>query len=133
MTMARTFWNNRFSSLRREDPSWAISDRGWLLVECEPFSIEKRHQYTHETMPVRDNQSFTGWREQSSLGWYLDYAPGPTHGPESERDTVLAVCCATGGAHQWFETCEQAQRWIEARAMVARPDRVEDLKELLAA
>ena len=125
--MKNTFWDNHFASLPRDCKQWAISDRGWLLAECAPFSLEMRHSYTSDTTPIRDETALnTGWREQSSLGWYMDYGPECHRTAEGydraeQPGNVLAHSVVTHASH-WFMTCEQAQRWIESQAITGRPD-----------
>ena len=107
--MQQTFWH---------DCPDAISDRGWLHAVTGPWKLEDSHSYTSATMPTEDTHSPTGWREQSSLGNYLDYGPcRDGHvGPH-----VHAICYAplqTG----YFETVSEAKQFIERSVLTLRPD-----------
>jgi len=67
-------------------------------------------------MPVWDEE-INAWREQSTLGCYLDY--GPLR--ESRVKQVHAVSYA---AHtvEYFNTVPEAKAFIEREAMRVRPD-----------
>ena len=94
----------------------ATTDRGWLKAIAEPWNNDIAYSYTHETMPVWDAE-INAWREQSTLGCYLDY--GPLR--ESRVKQVHAVSYA---AHtvKYFDTVREAKDFIEAEAMRVRPD-----------
>jgi len=92
-----TFWDIRY-------------ERGWLFATAEPYDPAKAREYNHLNLPVRDERSKTGWREQSALGWYLRYTD--ECGPQGE--TVYAVVRSSHNhATQWCHSTQQAREWIE--------------------
>lgn len=95
----------------------ATTDRGWLKAECDPFDSSRWLEYNDRNMPVWD-EDINAWREQSTLGNYLDY--GQVR-PKSEGPQVHCVCYVS---HQscYVDTVEQAREWIEAEAQRHRPD-----------
>lgn len=110
--MQGTFWN--------EYPAPdATSDRGWLHAICEPYEFDHHPRYTHENTPVYDEDHGL-WREQSSLGNYLDYGPCRTHRPAVEPK-IHCICYANNQT-KWVHTVQEAKDWIESQAASARPD-----------
>jgi len=109
MTQKPTVWTEFFTPA-------ATTDRGWLKAITGPWDDSRSYQYTHETMPVWDEE-IGAWREQSTLGCYLDY--GPLR--QSRVKQVHAVCYA---AHSvgYFDTVPEAKEFIEREAMRVRPD-----------
>jgi hypothetical protein len=105
----KTFWS--------EYPD-ASTERGWLKALTPPFDYARHLEYTHDTMPVYDDGVPGHWREQSTLGNYLDYGPVRPHatGPQ-----VHCICYANN-AHCYVETVAAAKAWIEERALQARPE-----------
>lgn len=121
-------------------PPDATSARGWLFALCPAYDPSRR--YTNPHVPIRD--SVPGrWREQSSLGNYLDYgpdhyrsgheycgrfnpgiqeaAPDGCQCRQSQPGNIHCICYASNRS-RYVETVEQARAWIEAEALRARPD-----------
>jgi len=111
--MAATFW----SEYPRPD---ATTDRGWLKARCgAPQSYDPSLHPGSDRYPVWDeDMAPAGWREQSTLGNYLDYGPvrPGTTGPQ-----VHCVCYASG-RFWWVSTVPEARAWIEAEAARVRPE-----------
>ena len=117
--MNAVVWSEYTASAPHGSEAWASSDRGWLKAICDPFEWEKHSQYTSETMPVWD-ADINAWREQSTLGNYLDYRPCREY-ESAEKPQVHAVCYVTGKS-QYFMTVQQAREWIETEAASRRHD-----------
>ena len=106
----------------------ATTDRGWLKAITAPWSRENVLDYTNETMPVWDAE-IGEWREQSTLGNYLDYGPcRADYSAESlarlyPDGNVHAVCYASQTS-KYFSTVADAKAWIESEAMRVRPNLV---------
>lgn len=98
----------------------AVSERGWLKALCEPLDFDKFRAYTHENMPVMDIDVPGGWREQSTLGNYIDY--GPVRGDKPDTaETIHCICYATKTT-RWVATVAAAKAWIESEAKRGRPE-----------
>lgn len=95
----------------------ATTDRGWLKALCAPFNNGRRSEYRHDNMPVRDDVP-GGWREQSTLGNYLDY--GPVR-PGQPGQHVHCVCYAANTS-RYVATVAEARAWIEEEALRVRPE-----------
>jgi len=99
----------------------ASSDRGWLKAITAPLDRDRWMEYTHETMPVFD-EDINGWREQSTLGNYLDYGPEHFKSSTTPGDGFIhAVCYASKTSH-YFPTVAEAKSWIETEALRMRPE-----------
>ena len=94
----------------------ATSDRGWLKAITKPRTSDDWYACTHETMPVWDEE-INAWREQSTLGCYLDYGP-------LRQSRVKQVHAVSYAAHtvEYFDTVAEAKEFIEREAMRVRPD-----------
>lgn len=97
----------------------ATTDRGWLKAITAPYDYGKHMEYTSETMPVLDSE-INQWREQSTLGNYLDYGP-VRHGQIAADGHVHAVCYVSHTS-RYHATVQQAKDWIEAEALRVRPE-----------
>lgn len=121
----KTYWDEYRCAATRGSDEWAASDRGWLFVEIETA--------LHSGMKVMYDRERKVWREESSLGNYLDY--GADHYRSKHGSEGNGVChCATcepGNIHcvvylnpdssmrtvsRYVATIEQAREWIEAEA-----------------
>src|SRR3954470_16902704 len=97
----------------------AATDRGWLKAITPPYDDSRWMEYTSGTMPVFDDD-VNGWREQSTLGNYLDY--GPVRPGQIATDGHVHAVCYASHASRYFHTVEQAKQWIEAEAQRVRPE-----------
>lgn len=104
----------------------ATSDRGWLKAVCAPYEPHHDPHYTSATMPVWDEE-ISAWREQSTLGNYLDYSPCR---PPSDAPQVHCICYVTGRT-KYVYTVQQAREWIEMQVKGARPDLCVEVQGLL--
>jgi len=100
----------------------SFSDRGWLKAITEPY--DPRRTYTYATMPVYD-LDIQAWREQVTLGTYLDYSQNPVFYRSAESratqpGNILCVCYASKTS-RYIETQEQAKAWIEFSVARVRP------------
>ena len=98
----------------------ASTDRGWLKARCGAPSDYTYCSYPgNDRYPVWDEDiTPAGWREQSTLGNYLDY--GPVR-PGATGPQVHCICYASG-AHVYVSTVSQARVWIEGEARRVRPE-----------
>lgn len=104
----------------------ATSDRGWLKAICAPYNWDKRYEYTHDTSPVADDSVSGGWREQSTLGNYLDYGTGHHRSVETrtaQPGNIHCICYVTKTT-RYCETVREAKAWIESEALRGRPELV---------
>lgn len=117
-------WNEYSTAATHESDKWASTDRGWLKALTGPWKYEDASQYTHETMPVPDEDVPGGWREQSTLGNYLDYGPDHYRSAEDRAKQPGNVHCVCYPSHTYgyVETVEQARAWIESEAKRVRPE-----------
>jgi hypothetical protein len=98
----------------------ATTARGWLFVLCEPWNPTAN--YTSDTLPFQYEDG--KWREQSSLGNYLDYGPDHYRPAESRAEqpgNVHALAYNPTRVH-YFETVADAKAWIEQQARESRPE-----------
>jgi hypothetical protein len=99
----------------------ATTARGWLFVLCG--SPDDHVLYNSETLPVWDDD-LNDWREQASLGNYLDYGPDHYRSAEARAEqpgNVHALAYNPTRTH-YFETVQDAKAWIEQQARESRPD-----------
>jgi len=120
----QTHWNDfRMNAYGTEH--WASTDRGWLKALTDPYDHSRWMDYNENTMPIADDEVPGGWREQSTLGNYLDYGPCKTYRSieEQQREPgfVHAVCYVSHTSH-WFPTVREAKDWIEAESKRVRPE-----------
>ena len=111
--MQSTFWTEYF----KPDAS---SDRGWLKALTEPYDRAKYHDYTSATMPVFDDEVPGQWREQSTLGNYLDYCDCFQDAERIANGSVHAICYVTNTS-RYVRTVAEAREWIEQEALRFRP------------
>lgn len=96
----------------------ASTDRGWLKAITEPYSFDRYHEYNDATMPIWDSE-INAWREQSTLGNYLDYRPCRSW---AKADEPLVHCvCYASNTHKYLMTVSEAKDWIEAESARVRP------------
>lgn len=103
-----TFWH---------DCPDATTARGWFHAVTGPWSDLDRYTYTSSTMPVDDEHSPTGWREQSSIGNYCDYGPFRDDKPGPHVHAICYLPFRTG----YFHTVADAKAFVEQTALEARP------------
>ena len=98
----------------------ATSARGWLFALCGPW--DPTVDYTHDTLPVQYAEG--QWREQSTLGNYLDYGPDHYRPAEARAEQPGNVHCVVYNPTRthYFETVHDAKAWIEQMARESRPD-----------
>jgi hypothetical protein len=107
----------------------AITDRGWLKALTLPFDRAKWMDYNYRNMPVFDDGVPGNWREQSTIGNYLDYGPCRT-GYSAEYvarmwpDGLVHCVCYAAGTSKYVRTVEQAKAWIESECARVRPELV---------
>lgn len=117
-TEQNTAWTEFFA------PDEATTDRGWFKALCEPYDSARYHEYTDATMPVYD-EDIKAWREQSTLGNYLDYGPCRPYAKPEERERGLVHCvCYLTHESQYVRTVAEAREWIEQRCLAVRPSLV---------
>jgi len=100
----------------------AASARGWLFALSTPYSTSEHWNCPHNRMPIQDDVP-GGWREQTSLGHYLDYegkdwSGDYKHSPDGEISAVSVV----GHTSKWFPTVESARQWLLEEAKTHRPE-----------
>jgi hypothetical protein len=102
-------------------PPEATTARGWLKVLCDP--PDDHVLYDNERLPIWD-EDLNDWREQSTLGNYLDYGPDHYRSAESRADQPGNVHCIAYGPTRthYSETVADAKAWIEQMARESRPD-----------
>jgi hypothetical protein len=97
----------------------ASTDRGWFKAITEPYDSARAYEYTEATMPVWD-EDINAWREQSTLGNYLDYRPCR---PWVSADEPQIHCvCYVAHTYKYVMTLAEAREWIEAEALSVRPE-----------
>ena len=73
-------------------------------------------------MPVFDDSVPGNWREQSTLGNYLDY-PGCYIAERQAHGTIHCVCYVSHTS-RYVRTVAEAREWIESEAFRVRPELV---------
>jgi hypothetical protein len=106
----------------------ASTDRGWLKAICEPYDSARCREYKHDNMPVWDDD-IDAWREQCTLGNYLDYCPCRTnYSAESLArmypDGNVHAVCYPAHTSRYFRTVAEAREWIETESARVRPELV---------
>jgi len=110
--MQSTIWSEFFT------PD-ASTDRGWLKAITAPYDDAIAYQYTDATMPIWDSE-INAWREQSTLGNYLDYRPCRPW--VTAEDPQIHCVCYVSHIHKYVMTVEEAREWIEQEAVRVRPE-----------
>src|SRR5882762_3107850 len=96
----------------------ASTDRGWLKAITAPYEYDRHSEYTDATMPIWDSE-INAWREQSTLGNYLDY--GPCRPWAKAGEPQVHCVCYVSNTCKYVHTVAEAREWIEIEAVRVRP------------